>query len=226
MMPLTLLGAGVQFVTKNADDIPEISFWSEKTVSAFNKLADVMFNKNICFNWQTENLNIPQISETKFMRNEALFYWAEIRSIELLRGMDSDFGILPVPKYDESQSGYCHTVNPWVAMLMAVPIRTDDNLEKIGAVTNAYAKLGSDMLIPTYYDVTLQRKISRDDESEISIDIILGNMRYDQGYMYNWGNIGGFTLNIKPDVLASSYEKVEPAAQKELQTMTDKLNVG
>ena len=223
MMPLTLLGAGVQFAGKNSDDIPEITFWSEKTVSAFNKLSEIMFDTRLTFNWQVENLGIPQISETKFMRNESLFYWAELRNIEQLRGMDSDFGILPVPKYDENQTGYVHTVNPWVAMLMAVPVRGDDNLERIGAVTNAFAKLGHDMLIPAYYDVTLQRKLSRDDESELSIDIILANMRYDQGYMYNWGNIGGFTLNLKPDALASSYERISVAAERDLHRMIDNL---
>ena len=190
----------------------------------FDKIADILFDKNICFNWQVENILIPDFSANKFMRNEALFYWAELRSVEILRGMEADFGILPVPKYDESQEYYSHTVNPWVAMLMAVPIRTDGDLEKIGAVTNAYAKLGHDMMIPAYYELTLQRKISRDDESEISIDIILANMRYDQGYMYNWGNIGGFTLNLKPDNLLSAYERIENAAKKELDKMIDKLN--
>jgi len=224
MMPLSLLGGGIEFAGKNSDDIPEITFWSEKTATIFEKIADILFDKNICFNWQIENLNIPQISETKFMANQSMFYWAELRSVEIIRGMEADFGILPVPKYDESQVGYCHTVNPWVAMLMAIPIRSDNELEKVGAVTNAYAKLGHDMLIPAYYEVTLQRKISRDDESEISIDIILDTMRYDQGYMYNWGNIGGFTLNLKPEKLASSYEKIEIAAKKDLQKMIDKLD--
>ena len=226
MMPLSLLGAGIQFAGKNRDDLPEITFYNDRTVSAFGKITEVLYDRSICWDWSAEVLGIDMLAENKFMADESLFYWAELRNIEAIRGMDSDFGILPVPKYDSNQPDYCHTVNPWVAMMMAIPIRTDDDILEIGAIANACAKLGKDLLTPAYYDITLQRKLSRDDESEITIDIILQTMRYDQGYMYNWGNVGSFTSGMcaTADInLASAYEKIERGAERDLGRMLETL---
>ena len=48
---------------------------------------------------------------------------------------------------------------------------------------------GEDMIKPAYYDITLQRKLSKDSESADMLDIIFGSMVYDLGY---YAKFGGF----------------------------------
>lgn len=41
-----------------------------------------------------------------FEENRVLFMWVRMRVVEKFRGMASNFDILPLPKFDESQVDY------------------------------------------------------------------------------------------------------------------------
>lgn len=81
------------------------------------------------------------------------------------------------------------------------------------------------ILTPAYYEVYLKSKGARDDESEAIIDLVLATVRYDLGYMYNWGNIGSFMLDmvkVYNTDLASSYSRIEKSAQRQLDKAIEK----
>ena len=226
-LPLTVLGSGIPFVTKNTDDIPAVTFWSERTVDAFEKITDLLYDRNMFFNWQKDAPTASgAYARAIFEDNRALFYWGELQGLGNLRNMDGDFGIMPVPKYDSNQVSYSHSINPWVAMTMALPVRPDGDIEKIGAIVNAISKLGKDYLLPAYYEKTLTGKLSRDDESEVSIDIIVNNVNYDLGFIFNWGNIGNFMLSMvdaRNKDLASAFAAIENTVNLQMEATVDKV---
>lgn len=153
-----------------------------------------------------------------FISNQALFDFNEFHAIEQLRQMDTDFGILPIPLLDSSQESYYHTINPYVGSVLCVPIDNSD-LDRTGYILDALGAESKNELTPAYYEVYLKTKGARDDDSEAIIDLVLGTLKYDLGYMYNWGNIGSFTLdtvNAKSSDLSSKYEKIEKTVEKEL----------
>ena len=223
IMPISLMGCGVKIATKNVDDIPELTFYNEKTVDIFNKIAEVVHNRELFWSWSRVGSNNER-SRVMFANGQGLFNWNEFHSIPNLRTMDADFGILPMPLYEANQERYYHSVNPHVALMLAIPISNPDT-ERTGAVVQAMGAISKNVLTPAYYDISLVGKHARDDESVMTMDVIFNSVTYDPGYMYNWGNVGTFTLpmvdNFRDDV-TSEYERLEVRAQTALDRMIER----
>ncbi|MCL2816731.1 MAG: hypothetical protein FWD23_19195, partial [Oscillospiraceae bacterium] len=198
-------------------------FMNEKTSSIFDKFTGIFYRPELFCSWSKAGSNNER-SRVMFANNQGLFNWNEFHSIPNLREMETDFGILPMPLYDDRQERYYHSVNPHVAQMMSIPI-TNPEAEKTGAVVQHMSAVSKNILTPAYYDISLKGKHARDEESIMTMDLIFGTMTYDPGYMNNWGNLAQFTLNMvdsyKSD-LASQYEKLEPKAQGALEKMIDK----
>jgi len=224
IIAVSLIGGGVKFAEKNKDDIPEITFMNEKTVAIFEKITGLLYRPELFWSWSKAGSNNER-SRVMFANGQGLFNWNEFHSIPNLREMETDFGILPMPLYDEGQDRYYHSVNPHVAQMMAIPTSNPDP-EKTGAVASHLGAIGKNMLTPAYYDISLKGKHARDEESIMTMDLIFSTITYDPGYMNNWGGLAQFTLTMvdayKTD-LVSQYEKLESKAFSALGKMTDKF---
>ncbi|MCL2776025.1 MAG: hypothetical protein FWD71_22170, partial [Oscillospiraceae bacterium] len=125
------------------------------------------------------------------------------------RGMDANFGIVPLPKYDENQDKYYSVVNAWSNALLGVPKSAAD-LDRVSIILEAMAAESRYTVQPAYYDIVLQRKYTRDDESQEMLDIIFGSKLYDIGAVYSFGNVFADFISLcnksNTDV-ASYYDK-------------------
>jgi hypothetical protein len=142
----------------------------------------------------------------------------QIGVINNLRNMDTDFGIIPYPKFDEAQEKYGHYVDGH-ATLMAVPI-TVSNPEKDGVIIEALSYDSYKNLLPIYYDTIITTKFTRDEESAAMLDIIYNSRVFDFAYVYdNWNLAFAFSnmLDAKNANFASFYEKKENAETKQLE---------
>ncbi len=215
LIPIGMIGAGVRFVSQREGDTPTLTFFNDHTVSAFEKYTALLYDNNRCTNAHITNLDHAGL----FRKDQGLFFSTEFHAIEPLRQMETDFGILPMPLYDEKQENYYHSINPHVASMLVIP-RDCPDLDRVGYVLDVLGAESKNILTPAYYEVYLKTKGARDDASEAIIDLVLATVRYDLGYMYNWGNIGSFMIDMargtKTD-LASAYKKIEKAAQKQLE---------
>ena len=117
-------------------------------------------------------------TDLTFQTNHALFADHTFYSISQLRDMDSDFGIVPYPKWNEDQDQYYSRVEAgtktWGVLYMQDPLLT-------GTVIEALSLDAHENLLHTYYDVTLQLKLTRDDKSIEMLDLIRDTMTYDPG---------------------------------------------
>ena len=79
-------------------------------------------------------------------------------------------------------------------------------------------------LQPAYYEISLQRKFSRDEESEKMLDIIFATRLYDVGAVNDWGNIFFdvvmMTMKNNRDI-ASKFEKLHEKALTDMQKTVD-----
>ena len=93
------------------------------------------------------------------------------------------------------------------------------------------AKIGSHTVRPAYFEVTLQGKASRDNESAGMLDIIKQALIFDLGY-YNSDFSGVFSnefvtfIDSPGTQLTSWYEKNEKAASKTLEKAVKKYLEG
>ena len=96
----------------------------------------------------------------------------------LLRDMKDDFGVVPFPKYDETQERYyTRVIDGW---LHVVPSTSADP-EFTSAIMEALASETAKNVFPEYYNKLLTQKILRDEESIEMMELIRANRVMDLG---------------------------------------------
>ena len=177
------------------------------------QLSDLLFVGNQSFTYVYDARNTGK-SYLPFDSGRALFYMNQPNFVKELRATDFDFGILPYPKFDEQQENYI-TLN-W-AGVMCAPMNIS-NPEKVGAVVEYLGAKSREIFLPVYFDILLNGKVTRDDESRDMLDIIYGNSIYDFGLNFSAFNELLYAvpklLQAKSTDLTSFYEKKATSVQK------------
>ncbi|MBP3918697.1 MAG: extracellular solute-binding protein [Clostridia bacterium] len=153
-----------------------------------------------------------------FSENRALFRTGTFGDSVDLRDMKTDFGVLPIPKYDESQDGYyCMVHND--SMPLVIPTTVPD-LHKTALITEALGYESMFTLTPSFYEVFLDEKILRDEQSKAMIDILFDSKVYSLDYMCTITGMQTAIANIvstgKSDTLSSKTASIQKSAQKKL----------
>ncbi len=119
-----------------------------------------------------------------FHSERALFLTAEIKAAQLLRDMEASFGLVPIPKYDETQESYrCDFVN--ACLFYTIPV-TNTHLTETAAASDYLSYLSSREVIPVYYENVVEQKGLRDEDSIEMLDIVLSNKTVDLGNLFGW----------------------------------------
>ena len=101
-----------------------------------------------------------------------------------LRNMTSYYGIVPMPKLDETQDNYYSYAHDTLTAY-AIPVNViDDRLQEMGAVLEALASESYRTVVPAYYEVTLKDKFCNDPESKEMLDLIINSFFIDAGVLY------------------------------------------
>ncbi len=222
MIALGLIGGGIDICSKDEEDLPYLTFYNDTTQKIWETYTELLFDPSLSLSWSKIGVPNDDII-AMFQNNQGLFNFNEFHAIENMRQMNTDFGILPVPLYTEGQESYFHIINPHVAAMMCIPIDIPD-VERSAVILDALGAESKNVLTPAYNEVYLKTKGTRDNDSEAVLDIVFATLKYDVGYLYNWGNIGTFTLRLVDSYnadLASQYAKIETAANTAMQKAID-----
>ncbi|NLZ36719.1 MAG: hypothetical protein GX897_04490 [Clostridiales bacterium] len=216
-------GAGNLVISKDEENYPKIVINSERGISTLDKLFAFMNDNTVRVSITDSFISDWQGLVNIFIDNRGLFYSIVMYTVKKLRNMDTDFGLLPMPKYDERQEEYCTWVSPYIASGLVIPTTADPERTSIICEYLCYASM--DTVRPAYYEATIAGKFSRDTESVEMIDIILANRIYDLGMIYDWGGVGTLINDLtssKKSDFASRYAKIEEKAQKALEETIEK----
>ncbi len=150
-----------------------------------------------------------------FMQDRALFLSERFARLIPFRDMESDYGILPYPKYEAAQDGYYCFAD---ADPLGVPVTASD-LHAIGLITEALAFESKFELQPAFYEAYIDEKLLRDETSKQIIDIIFESKVYSLEY---FGDITGLymtareVLSLHKNNMASRSAALKKSAQKKL----------
>jgi ABC-type glycerol-3-phosphate transport system substrate-binding protein len=179
-----MMGSGEMTVRKDADDLPYFATETERFNTVFINMVENFYSGNYYF----APKNVPAAEDwctNMFDEDRLLFYNITFNRIPKFRSMNADFGILPLPKYDEAQPNYhCESGN---GMLAVIPVSAEDP-NRNGAFLEAYAYYGWKYVVPAYKELSLKTKMARDDESSAMVDLIDVSRVYDLGRLYWGGN--------------------------------------
>ena len=214
-------GAGCLIAGKDNADLPVLSFESEYNYSVIDKILDVMYSEDFV-NLHTRGISEPEFS-AMVANDQGLFAFTMLAEVSVLRSSELDFGILPIPKYSESNEKYHNLVSVHWTGLLSVPV-TNPELERTGMILEAWAAESHYTLQPAFYDINLVGKALRDVESERMLDLIFENRVYDTGDIFNFSDFSYqfllFAAKNSRDV-ASFYASFEEKVQVEIDKLID-----
>lgn len=103
----------------------------------------------------------------------------------VMQDMKDEYGIVPMPKYDEAQADYGTMVHDMFTTLAIPCTAPEDRFESICAVMESLAYHGHTIVRPAYYDVALRTKLVTDPESSEMLDILFNHISIDPGILYS-----------------------------------------
>ena len=165
-------------ITAGNDGSLNLTINCEKTVNALEKVIN-LYNQN------SGSLTVAYWDRyDMFKQNQALIIPARIITLyDRLRDMDVDFGVLPYPKYDEEQEKYMgNSVDNF--SVLCIPV-TAPNPEMTAALVEAMSCESYRTVVPTFYDVALGSKFTRDERSIDMLDYIMEGRNYDLSILHN-----------------------------------------
>ncbi|MCI6634853.1 MAG: extracellular solute-binding protein [Clostridiales bacterium] len=174
-------GARVSMMGRDAEDVPVLDVDMDRMTSLVEKVYALCFENPGCYVEEGGNYDITY---AVFKADRALYTTMMMSQVRTeLADMESDFGILPYPKLDETQSAYGTRVQDGLT-IFAVPIDCQ-KVEITGAVMEAMAAENYRKVTPAVYDVAMKTKYSRDPASAAMIDLIQQSVLINFESIYN-----------------------------------------
>jgi len=186
---LMAYGMGIEPFNQHEGGYYAPDFLNEKLINVFSKIIDLrerddIFKANL---YQPGSGSGHAIVDDAglhvFMLGNSLFSTTGTGSLKLRYIEDFDFGIVPYPKYDESQEYYCGSQSP---SPFAVPNAVGDP-EMVGAALETLSQMCHAELAPTYINVYVNEKELRDEESVSVMQMIMNNrIMPEMAYYYQY----------------------------------------
>lgn len=220
---IMLHGGGARYATKDSDDLPIPGFREKRTLEVAQKVQDIIFNDQYFFHLSKANgSDVGDI----FSANRALFYTDAIFRAQGLSGMKADFGIMPVPKYDETQKEYGHSVSIHFSSALTVP-KTNNNLSRTSVILEALAAESKYTVIPEYYDIYVKVRNTRDEEAKAMLDLIFASRVYDLGEFFQFGGFNSAFLrmwtNKTNEKVAALYQQYDSRITAAIEQFIEKV---
>jgi hypothetical protein len=187
------------------DDGPEFNIMSKKMNDVIAKVREFYSQNNTSFvdsfNFSYESVGVPI-----FFDDRALLYFDSLLHASDFRDEESDFGIIPYPKYNEEQKNYLTYSSQW-SLSCTLPV-TATNVERTCSILEELSAQSRKLIVPAYYDKTLMGKLKRDEESEEMLNMIFEHLVFDFGMSYGLGCIPDALLT-STDGLGSWWKRTE-----------------
>ena len=207
-------GAGLDTVSRESGECT-LTLDSEQSLNLIEKYASLFGDRKQYMN----DLNGSQSWDTDiFKAGSCIFQPSTMLGTMELRDMEDDFAILPIPKWDEAQEEYYTACNTWLPSGIAVP-ENCSIVDDLGLVLETMAYFSQEMMTPVVYEITLQGKVSRDENSAKILDIIYSSAAFDFVTAFNFANSGNFLREMvtgDQQNFVSGYARIKKPAQAEL----------
>jgi hypothetical protein len=215
-----LWSGGSHMMKKDEFDIPVFDFMNERTLTIYDKTLAIVKNE---FTYSKEKEWYTGKTINMFAAGQGIFYGNQLCRVNDLRATEFDFGIVPYPKLDEAQERYYSYVDGHASM-MGIPLNLP-NSEWTGMIIEELSYLAYKDILPVYYDVVLNVKLVRDEESIEMLKILFDSKVFDPAYVLGgdlW-QMWNDNINSSKTDIVSTFEKREASALKALQKKIDAI---
>lgn len=214
------VAAGVDYITKDSDNMLAFGADNEKFYNVCIKLSDTL-TKDGDFIYANDK---EKHYEKLFKAERAMFMTAQLKAANNYRDMDMTYGILPMPKWDDTQEDYKNLMS--FTYLMCIPV-TNKRTTETGIIMDAMSYYTYKNIVPHFYNGRVCQKILRNEESIQMMDIIR-DTRYMTiatvyGMFNDFQNKIADTINSKSTAFASMIASIKPSIETNLDALNKAL---
>jgi hypothetical protein len=229
-------GAVYNFLTAAGEKIisiengfPKLTVYNERAINIITNAQEYLQDPKGGFISANDYFDKSQVPVRdaiipEFKADRLLFFMDAIMNLDLIRDMESDFGVLPTPLYDEYQDGYSSQIGCWSTNCIVIPNFVEgENLELSGYFIEALSAVSNKKLNPVYYNQTLQYQISRDDDSMRMLDIIFDTRTCELAEIYHLGIYDTVCGMLKKPIgtFASEYDSIDELTNEAIEKIVD-----
>ena len=207
--------SGIKIITKDQNDLPSLSGFSDNSAQLYDVIEDIVELTNTHNAGGVTNA-LGLSGNEKFTSDGALFWIECIYGQFKVKDMESDYGIVPVPVWNEGDEYYTN-IHTNFSSVTCVPTNVM-SLEFSGALAEDMAYYSQQMVIPVYYEQTIRLRGVRDDESYEMLDYIYDNVSTDLALVFS-----GMTIDsvIRDLIATNSSDVIVSTMQQNLPTFKD-----
>ena len=187
---LMFYGIGETFIKKDSEGTLYLDQTNEKIINFLQKMLPSSQDESVTlYSEKYGHLGGDYRIDTcknAFLENRALFWLEALYGTPQLRNMETDFGLLPMPKYDAAQEQYYSFIHSFHSSSIVIPVTVPESRhDLVGRVVEDMAWLSSETVRPAFIEATLKGKYSRDNDSADMIDYIINGIRMDYALLLN-----------------------------------------
>lgn len=192
------MAGGGQATAKNEENEWTVAFDTQRNIELAMESLQVASDESktlMANQYVTDHNNDWAAATSWFAAGGSLFRSSVLEPIPRdLRSLDVNFGIVPFPKLDENQDQY-YTLAEEYSRVFSVPVTADAECSSL--ILEALSAESVSTVTPAFYDVVLDGKAVRDEESKEMLDIIFANKVFDIGFLGNVANFKTMMLNLE-----------------------------
>lgn len=146
-----------------------------------------------------------------------------------VRDMKDEYGVVPMPKFDEEQKEYCTLLHDQFTVMSVPTTVRGERLDEVSAVLEALCSESWKRVKPAYYETTLRTKIMKDPDSAEMLDLCIEKIHIDAGIIYtealsSFHSVFRDIMGSKKNSVVSRYKSTTRSTKRALQKMQDKLS--
>ncbi len=221
-----MVDCGVRGCSRDEEGVPYITFNNETTIKFVETLVDFLWNNP--GSYYVEGIPTFEMLEN----NQVLFLCEKFSRLDMIRDVQTDFTVVPVPKLDDTIESYGSLTHD-DAVILCIPV-ISANVKTSTAVLEKLGYYYYYDVMPEYFDVILKNKYRRDSSDAASqvIDMIHDSMTTDFGYIYNYG-MSNMMLSLRDLIgvtkstdFESNYKKTEKVCKKTFEKLLASIREG
>ncbi|MBQ7338528.1 MAG: hypothetical protein IJW40_08770 [Clostridia bacterium] len=224
LLYLLYSGTGMKFADIDADGYLQLNFGDDVSITTWQEIMDsVMYTDFYFYN----NVDKTTLSDgySIFRMDRALFKADMVKSVLSLRNMESDYGVLPIPKYDKYQDDYSSLVWMHYDSVLGIP-GSCTNADMVSVVLEYMSYLSYQNVYPIFYDTIILGKSARDEQSKQMLELAFKTRMIDPGQVY-LGAFDATFLNafiLKNNNPASLWGSIETQVAAQLDEYNQKID--
>ncbi len=212
---------------KDEEGFPQAAIMTDKTIAALEKMYNFHYNTDGALG-SKDGVGSAEYEVTMFVNDQVVMVPSIFNdAFTEYRYMDSTYGIIPYPKWDEAQEQYLTNARDQYSVIGIPLTKTDDSLKFIGVVTEALAAESWKTVFPEYYNVALKGKYSSDRDTANMVDLVLAGRNFDFAFLFGEKQFQRLPYFFR-DLLAagdtnfaSKYKKIEKPLTKSLDKLKE-----